>query len=394
MPDAHWLKRSSPAFRLTIATSWLAPEAWQDRQEQAIRGAVGAGVDWLEYLHLVGRHRTPALSWAALKRVPGVDAPEPVRRELQQRSDACHLQAMQQAQLLAEVLKGFAGEGIAAMPMKGPILSSELYGDIGLRQSRDLDVMVAAQDVARGQACLERMGWKQDATHFAMSPRQWEALLRHDRHLDYVRPQRPCHLELHWCNPWDTAELTARRWARSTASSWRGYGFQAMDPVDLALYLCSHGSDHAWFRAKWLGDLARMHAMKLVDWEAALEEARGTNQERSLLLCLRLLNEVYGLPVPVEDGRPLPAYLVNRAVIELKTDAEPEPISPLNRLRRRLRHARYDRLLRPRKPWRQSFASLSYCREDYRVLPLPDRWFWAYVPLRPFLWAWRRLLRG
>jgi hypothetical protein len=27
------------------------------------------------------------------------------------------------------------------------------------------------------------------------------------------------------------------------------------------------------------------------------------------------------------------------------------------------------------------------------VLRLPDRLFWAYTPLRPFLWVWRHLLR-
>jgi hypothetical protein len=396
MSDADWLKGSSPAFRLMIATSWLAPESRQSRQEEAIREAVDAGVNWMDYLHLVGRHRTPALSWAALRRVPGVDAPEPVKRKLQQGSDACHMQAMQQALLLAAVLKGFNEDGIAAMPMKGPILSFELYGDIGLRQSRDLDIMVAAQDVPRGQACLERMGWHPDASNFPMSPRQWEALLRHDRHISYIRARQPCHLELHWCNPWDTEELTARRWVRSTASSWRGCSYQAMNSTDMALYLCSHGSDHAWFRAKWLGDLAAMHAKKLIDWEVALEEARSTSQERSLLLCLRMLREAHGFQVllPAEDSMGLPAYLRERTIIELRTDAEPEPITALRRLRRRLRSARYDRLLRPKKSWRQSFAGLSYCREDYRVLPLPDRWFWVYVPLRPFLWAWRRLLRG
>jgi hypothetical protein len=30
--------------------------------------------------------------------------------------------------------------------MKGPILSLELYGDVGLRQSHDLDLMVKPQD--------------------------------------------------------------------------------------------------------------------------------------------------------------------------------------------------------------------------------------------------------
>src|ERR1035437_3235800 len=94
MPEASWLQSASPAFRLMIATSWLAPTSWQEKQEQAIREAIqviGAGVDWMEYLRLVDRHRTPALSWAALRRVPGLVIPEPAKKELQRRSDACRI---------------------------------------------------------------------------------------------------------------------------------------------------------------------------------------------------------------------------------------------------------------------------------------------------------------
>lgn len=396
MSDADWLRRSSAAFRLTIATSWLAPDGWRDKQEQAIREAFVAGVDWAEYGRLVVRHRTPALSWSALKRVPGLDVPEPVKLELQQRSDACHMQAVRYALTLTEVLKVFNAEGVGAMPLKGPILSSQLYGDIGLRHFKDLDIMVAPQDVPRAQACLEGMGWNTDASHFPMTPRQWEAFLRYDRHVGYVLPQRACCLELHWSNNWDTEEQTARRWTRSVTTLWRGCLYQSMDPIDLALYLCSHGSDHAWFRAKWLGDVACMQVRNPVDWEAALQDAQGTNQEISLLLCLRLLSEAHGISVPgaAASGRRLPSFVIEKAVVDMNTAVEPEPISALRRLRRGFQRARYDRLLRPYRSWRRSLAGLAYSREDFQVLPLPDKLFWAYAPLRPAIWVWRRLIRG
>src|SRR6202034_4626624 len=91
MPEFSWLLETSPAFRLMIATSWLAPEAWRENQERAIQQALGGAPDWAEYLRLVERHRTPALSWAALKRVPGLDLPEQVKKELHQRSDDCRM---------------------------------------------------------------------------------------------------------------------------------------------------------------------------------------------------------------------------------------------------------------------------------------------------------------
>ena len=54
---------------------------------------------------------------------------------------------------------------------------------------------------------------------------------------------------------------------------------------------------------------------------------------------------------------------------------------------------RYQWLAVPQTTWRDHLAELAYRREDFQVLRLPDRFYWTYAPLRPFLWVWRRLLR-
>lgn len=281
MPETSWLQKTSPAFRLMIATSWLAPYSRQDKQEEAIREAIKAGMDWTEYIRLVDRHRTPALSWAALNRVPGLEIPAAAKKELQKRSDACRMRAVRDSLKLAGVLKGFHAAGIPVMPVKGPILSLELYGDVGLRQSTDLDLSVKPEDLAKAQACLENMGWRLDATWFSLSPRQWESVLRHEYHLNFVHSQGDCYLELHWRTRWEVKDQTTDRWARSIPGIWHGCSYEAMNPIDQVLYLCSHGGGHGWFRAKWMGDVARIHAMGRVDWHAVFDQASRTGQEES-----------------------------------------------------------------------------------------------------------------
>jgi hypothetical protein len=394
MPEASWLSGASPAFRLILATSWLAPESWRGNQEEAIRAAIGAGLDWTEYVRLVDRHRIPALSWAALSRVPGILVPEPAKKQLQERSNACRMEAIKHCLLLAEVLKGFNRAGIPVMSMKGEIFSSELYGDPGLRQSRDLDLAVIRDDVGRAQACLESMGWRLDSTWFPLSPRQLECVMRREYHFGFVHSNANYILELHWRNPWDTPAQTSDIWARSVQSCWQGCLYRAMSPGDLVPYLCNHGSDHLWFRAKWLGDLARAHTAGQVDWEELLSEARRTGQQRVLLLGLRLLNLVFGLPLPnlPEKQFPgLPLLLIERPLRALKNPGEPDTRGALALLRDRVRMSRYQMLLRPRKTWWETLSQFSYNREDFKVLRLPDRLFLGYVPLRPFLWAWRWL---
>ena len=397
MPDVPWLQKTSPAFRLMLATSWLAPGAWRDQQERAIWEANEAGPDWAEYLSLVDRHRTPALSWSALKRIAGLDLPVHVQQELKARSDACRVQALKYVAVLAGILKAFSRAEIPVMVLKGPILSSELYGDVGLRQSKDLDLEISLKDLPRARACLEEHGYTLESSYFPMTPRQEKRFLQREAHIGLVDPQGSCTLELHWSHYWDAPGEAAHRWARSVSAVWHGCPYRAMDPVDQVLYLCSHGSQHAWFRAKWLGDLARIHAVRSVDWQAALQEAQASNRERPLLIGLRLLRDVYGLPLPQLPESPwerLPAFLIEEPLRSLKCPQEIPEFGTLVRLLDVIRKSRYHRLLWQQRTWRQSLAELFYYRDDFRALPLPDNLFWLYIPLRPFSWLWRKILRN
>jgi hypothetical protein len=306
------------------------------------------------------------------------------------------MQAMRHSLILVEVLKAFNRAAIPVMPLKGPILSFDLYGDVGLRQSKDLDIAVAMEDIQRAQACLENLGWRLDSGYFPLSPRQRESFLLHEHHLGFVHPQGGCILELHWRDLSDTPSQTTARWATSISSIWQGCSYQAMNPIDQVLYLCNHGGKHGWFRAKWLGDMARIHAMGQMDWDAAVREARKAGQEISLLATLRLLELVYGLPMPdLPEAlrKKLPTSLIDGPLHVLQAPEEPEERTPVASFRDGLRMHRYGRLaLSQRMRW-ETIERYGYCRGDFHVLHLPDSLFWAYAPLRPVLWFWRRVIR-
>jgi hypothetical protein len=378
-----------------IATSWLAPGSWQEHQEKAIREAIRASVDWMEYLRMVDRHRTPALSWAALKRVPGLEIPESARRELQKRSDACRLQAVRCSVKLAQVLRGFNQAGIPVMTFKGPFLSLELYGDLGLRQSKDIDLACTLEDISRAQACLETLGWHLDSGYFPLTPRQWEGFIRHEYHIGFVHSSGGCGLELHWRNHGDTPVQVAAQWARCIPSVWQGCSCLTMNSVDLVLYLSSHGGRHAWMRAKWLGDMARIRAQEKVDWQATMDQALKEGHDRPLLAVLCLLEYVYGLPVPDLRGDPwkkLPRFLIDSPLRVLKVAEDPAARGILAVFEDGFRLNRYDGLVLPHRTWRDILAEFAYRRADFRVVRLPDSLFWAYALLRPILLLWRRVL--
>lgn len=390
MPMSEELSNSSPAFRLMIATSWLAPGSWQIQQEKAIREAIEDGLDWTEYIRLVDRHRTPALSWAALNRVPGIVIPSSVREELRKRSDISRIQAVRHCIFLAEVLKAFNSAGIPVMPCKGPMLSDKIYGDVGLRQAKDIDLAVEQQDLQRVRACLEERGWQLDASWFPMTPRQWEKALDREPHLGFWHSVAGVELELHWRNWWDTPEIVRSRWAHGVSCQWQGCQYQAMSSVDLVLYLCSHGVVHLWERAKWLGDLARIQAIGEIDWDAAHDEGRRTGQQSALLAGLQMVNKMYGLPFPaLKDAS---SIRISRAMVEIPVKALKrieEGHSPFESPVHQLRMARYHMLLPSKRRLRDAVSNLVYHREDFKTIRLPDRLFGLYILLRPVLWAYR-----
>ena len=399
--ESKMLPEYSPAFRLMLASSWLAPEPWREHQCRAIRSALHPGLDWDEYLALVERHGTPALSWEVLKLVLDAKQPAAVSDALQRRHAACRMQATRLTSLLVQVLKDFNQTGIPLIPLKGPLLSLELYGDWGIRQSQDIDIMVELGGLPAAQDRLEKMGWRVQLQP-TFSPRHTEVSLKIYHHVAYWHPLHRCSLELHWRTRWETPDRTAGQWTRSTELVWNGIRYRALSRTDLTLHLCEHGSGHAWFRSKWLSDLARIYTMDYVDWNAAFWSARSVGIENSLLQGLRLLNELYGLPVPETlrkaAGR-LPVVLLDRVAMCMKTPVymlAPPKVHRLpffSRLRLSMGQLRYERLLRPRRSWRQAFMEAAYSSADFELLHLPDRLFWLYLPLRPFLLVWRWLRR-
>jgi hypothetical protein len=392
--ESTWLNAQSPAFRLMIATSWLAPESWQQHQEAAIRQACADGMDWAAYQRLVARHRTPALSWAALKRVPGIEIPQEAAEGLKAGSDACRRLAMSHLPLLASMLKALGKDEIPALSLKGPLLSLELYGDLGLRHSKDIDLEVPEKEIFRARDCLMNAGYRMDGVYARLTPRQWQRFLQEEHSLDFLRPNGCLALELHWRHHWNMPGETHDQWASSIPSVWQGFAYRTLHPIDQVLYLCSHGAMHLWFRAKWLGDLARIHAAGNIDWALALEKAQMTRQERPLLAALVLLEALYALPRPSLPGDPwrtLSNKLVDEPLCSLAREEDFMTIGTAQWVSHRYRAIRYDLLLLPHKSLRRRLAELIYSREDYIQFPLPDRFFWAYTPLRPFFWLLRRM---
>ncbi len=193
---------------------------------------------------------------------------------------------------------------IPAIPIKGPILAKTLFGDLALRQSGDLDLLVPNRCVS---SALDVLGSRGYQLRRSLGAGQEAAYRRYDCQFELERPDQMILAELHW-NPhprsmavrFDTKGL----WERARTIPFQDRFVLSLSPEDDLIFLCVHGSGHLWSKLNWICDIHEfVSAHTTIDWKRCLELARKQGCERMLLLGLTLAEALLKaeLPEPVRD---------------------------------------------------------------------------------------------
>ena len=159
-----------------------------------------------------------------------------------------------------------------------------------------------------GWTLLGQAGYRRISPPPGASTERLRIFRRLSKDSTFYHDGRGIEVELHW------RSSAVQRGAGSGASSLiklPGVGLvPALRAEALFIYLCVHGSGHAWMRLKWLADIAMMlrDAPNAVDlfWAAAVEAGEEVAVETALRLSSRLL------------GSDLPAALKQRTELRVR----------------------------------------------------------------------------
>lgn len=265
-----------------------------ERHALVIQRLSRGALDWEALLAHGRRHSVFPLLYRQLAAVaPQAVPPEPLRRlkESYQGNTARNLFLLGE---LERVLRSMAGDGVTAIPWKGPALAMAGYGDLSLRRFVDLDVIVRRDDVERAIGTLTGLGYRAEPV---VSPSQQAFLIRTQHGLAFKRDEGRLIVELHW-------EVDPELFAA---------------PEDVLLSLCVHGSKHLWERLAWVCDIAEwLAAHPALQWPELLARAERTGQQRMLFTGLRLASELLDAPLPEPAARAVDA---DRAVTRLAAQA-------------------------------------------------------------------------
>jgi hypothetical protein len=210
---------------------------------QRLNEMVRRPVDWCALFGLAEGHGL--LGLAAIRFRDGGDEilPAEISQDLRERQRA---QALFTLRLTAEMfglLDCFAASGLDLLVIKGPVLSSRCYGDPGLRQYGDLDLIVRDKDMLRSTELMIGLGYEPSVPLAAIQAkkipgeyvfRQSSTKLLVEFHTERTFRYHPRPLPL---------ERLFKRQARVNIDS---HEVPALSPEDELVLISIHGAKHFW----------------------------------------------------------------------------------------------------------------------------------------------------
>jgi hypothetical protein len=282
------LRTTEPAIQMRSTTS-LRQCADEPADEAALlitclRGLpylVPEDTDWGLLLDLARENGVLLLVQQSLLAM-GADMPEFFRDAAKE----CRAFAEGLADQLEDLLRDLHELRVDVLPLKGPALAWALYGDVALRSSNDLDLLVRRDDFPRCEELLLDRGF------IALGLRS-----EHDRR--FVRDDLLVELHFELASPRDFPFNVESIWSRSRLADFRGHPVRAMSNADLILYLCCHGLKHGFSRLIWIMDVAwALRGWQPSDYEERMPLAKRQGLQPCLLIGCEVVRTMFPQLLP------------------------------------------------------------------------------------------------
>jgi hypothetical protein len=366
--------------------------------DREIRILARSPIDWNQFLAWVRRNHIAPLVYHNLREARCSVVPEAVIAQL--RAEAAHntRRVLLQIAEAARITSLLADAGIESLIIKGPVLSLLAFGDVSLRQSHDIDLMLDPTRVVEAERLITQAGYRRVTPKVELTQPFYDVYRHWRGQSTYYLDSLDIVLEIHWrltsnslLFAFDAATL------RNGAQQVRvaGTTLTTFSDEALFLYLCVHGSVHVWFRLKWIADIAALLCRlrpEVIDRIASNAQTVGLH--RPFHAALILAHKLMVAPVPIDiltkarEDRSATKLAIagHRALNWHRSPGEPSETLWFNtwlswhafRLKPGLRYR-----------WREIQTQM-WSPEDWARVRLP---IFLYLPLRPLSWVVRKIYR-
>ncbi|WP_391557582.1 nucleotidyltransferase family protein [Robertmurraya sp.] len=355
-----------------------------------IDNEVKDSVDWNIFVELILHHRLHPYIYPILEKYDGEKLPPHIKSRLKNYYVYNTFQMLHLSGEMDKLAKIFMKNDIKSIFLKGPFLGSFIYGDVNLRTSSDLDILISIDELEKVESLIVSLGFeKDDYIKTVLNDWKW----RH-HHFTFINPNTNVKLEIHWrLNPGPAKEPTFKElWERrKKCQISSNYAFQ-LGEEDMFLFLVTHGARHGWSRLRWLLDIHYLTS-KNINWDASIAYLNRYKlvhlAGQALILSKNLFNTktTNELSLLISDEKSNKLAQAAMFYIERMVNLHSDPL-PLEISNYHKKHL-FD-LMSPSQKFLTLLSHLHPYPIDVETLPLPKQLHILYFPLRPLLWALRK----
>ena len=289
----------SPELALAAACCRWPPSPERD---DAVKDAAARDVDWERFRRVVAHHRIAPLARDGLFRA-NVAMPPAVARAQSETAATAARRSLAMAGETIRLQRAFDAAGLPAIFVKGATLGMLAYGEVGMKQSWDIDLLTDPRCVLAARRVLLDLGYRApaylpDEARFArFVDLAIEAVFEH--------PELGMWVELHWRLVW-ISELLPDVGPQSPTQEVMiaGSPVRTLTDEKLFVYLCAHGAMHSWSRLKWIADLSAVLARRdKAEMAGLIAAGSRLGAARSVQTALIVRKRVLGLDAPAVLGR-------------------------------------------------------------------------------------------
>ena len=349
-------------------------------------------IDWKEFTRLVIKHRLVSHvlkhSKFLAEKIPIHTYEKLIELRLERSKTSLNF-----AIHVIRIFQKFEENQIKHCFFKGPLLSLELYKDVGYRNFRDIDVLVEQKNVEKAKTIIEDLGFDCIYPAFQLTTKQQKVNYKLSHHYHFIHPVQATQVELHWniTNPKSFYnKKTKDIIANSREIKVSNYSLPYLSKIDNIVYQASHGSIHQWYRLFWLKDFSVLISnTSPEDIKKAYELSKKLNLSKSFIQACLLSNLIYKVEIPDFQTK-----IPNRNLI--KTPLKSICTTDLSQkgIGGKLKLVLYRIQIKPNLKYHFNLIyRLRTHLSDWEIVSLNDTFFFLYYLLRPFLLVYKSLIK-
>lgn len=365
-------------------------------------------INWELFLELARHHRIYPLVYSKLKMLDGNIIPLYVIQSLYQEYKENTFHMLKLSGEMERVSQLFTENNIRLLYLKGPAIADAIYGDISLRTSKDIDILIPITDLKKAEELLLNCGYEKEESLNKSNKRKWWS-----HHVSFYHSHKKIEIEVHWrlYRPPANEPSFDELWDRKRISTLTSFPVYFFGKEDLFFYLVTHGANHGWFRLRWLADIDQIIRKRDITLVGNLLPK---NRYRDILIgqALILTSQLFETPIH-EENLPLVKEKRSRKLARLAVlyiteigrgynkkslnDSElikynvNSSFSKMSILKRSFDIKFYQYSVKTRiQKFFYIMRVLNPTSEDVKTLWLPKPLYFLYFPLRPFLIFWRK----